>query len=1469
MVDASLTIRVDSRQVRGADTNLDSMAGAARRAERATDGLSDSSRRGERATSGLSSSLKTAAKAALVLAAALGAREIVEYTDRMTNVNNKLKLVTDSTEELTTATQDLRTVARDTRTGFESTVGLYVKLARSSKELGLSQDRLLGITSTINKAFAISGTTAAEASAAILQLGQALASGVLRGDEFNTIAEAAPEILRAIAKHTGLATGALRDFAATGGITAKIVVDSLEAASKVIGEEFAKSTATFAQSMQIADDILLEFVGSSELAKSVVGGLGEAIVGITDALPEIEAFITSWVAQFDILGQDIGITLDIISGEFGESTGEWGEDVENFINFFTEAFTFLPINIRALIQLITVEFATLISEAELTAGKIKDALSVFGDIDLKVSEDTKSQFTELADTVVGFFSDLSLFSDATLGVDEFVEGFSVLGNVFSDLGNSAVSEAEKVGEGLSKISDELSQGLEDINENRIDSISSIIDEAELQKASFTARVKESKTLLASKIADQKALRERLKALQGLTSTYQAAGKSAAKLAKENAKFEKSFQSIQDKIDPVGASLRKLGADIAIVQEAIFRGFDKDLGVALIASLNDAANEMESSFQGSIDSIANSLQDAIVSGDWEGIGATIGGVLASSIAKMTGEAISESLAGQAFASSILGPLAGALAGGVVGIAVGALTGLFSSSKKAPVEFDLEGQQSAEGTGTIFGDTSEQTHSIVKAVEITANATAELVGINTNMLSALDGTNAAITDTIKSLAIDLIRSPILPTESVRQEILTGRGFDVTNNKQFEIISEELRLPVGFFDSIVSDLGDTLTGARVALVGQSSELFFDVSQESNEFIKNSLMGIRDTIKTGVMDIGISGQEFENAISKISFDDLTFTTKDLSPEELSAQFETIFSGVFDTIAKAASPLLSGVEGLAIIGEGAGETLIRLVSQLGEVQEAAIIFGVSLDGIPIETLVRVSDELVNLVGGVGAFNKAIIGFERNFLSAEEQLTNQARRLNSALSEIGETLPETSQGFRELAKEFAGSPEDLALILKVSGAASSYYNDLVRFNEKAADSVDDLGDAVDNTAELMEMFAKSLAKGQDQALDRLKKSVDAEKAIMKESFDSANAERKKAASDEITGIKTSGDNRNAAIKSTEDIRLTANNLALNAAKDGLRAITTEARGLASALDKLNQVSTSNEARRSEALSTLRGAISSGDLSGTGVAAGVAAGIKQADFASAEDFNRQVGVTRGIIAQLKESGTEQKTVAEQTVDLLTDQTRQIKDNATNSIRASESLTDQSIQAAEDRLERDLGIAETQFNEEIARLDLIISNAELQLDTLRNIDNSILSVVDAVNAFNSLVPEPVRSPTFVPAGEKVTGTANLLRLFGASLDRAAQEDAVKVPGFANGGSFGGGLRMVGERGPELEMTGSSRIISNNDLRDMLGNAELNEKIEKLNNAMMSVARNTMKIAKRVDRWEGDGLPNFRETQDVSVV
>lgn len=258
--------------------------------------------RAERAAKETSGTLATLQERLGLLAAVGGAggaaASLVHMADEYTNLSSKIRLVTSSEAELKTVRESLLQVAQATRQDLTATAELYTRLARSTADMGLSQQKLLGITTTINQAFVVSGASAAEAAAAITQLSQGLASGVLRGEEFNSVAEQAPIIMDLLAKQLGVTRGELRKMAEDGKLTADVLVDALGNGAATVAEMFAGMDLTIGQAFTVLRNALTEFVGSSAQTSGAAGAISAGIVTLANNIGLVANAVIGVAAVF-------------------------------------------------------------------------------------------------------------------------------------------------------------------------------------------------------------------------------------------------------------------------------------------------------------------------------------------------------------------------------------------------------------------------------------------------------------------------------------------------------------------------------------------------------------------------------------------------------------------------------------------------------------------------------------------------------------------------------------------------------------------------------------------------------------------------------------------------------------------------------------------------------------------------------------------------------------------------------------------------------------------------------------------------------------------------------------------------------------------------------------------------------------------------------------------------------------------
>ncbi|RKM24122.1 hypothetical protein D6D69_01565 [Moraxella catarrhalis] len=185
------------------------------------------------------------------LGSAVSVSHIIATADQMQNLASQIRLATSSTEQFHAVQTKLRAIANEQRSSFDAVVDLYSNSQRSLSALGKSQQDVINFTRNMTMAMNVGGRSAQAQAAALTQLGQALASGALRGDEFNSVAEQAPILMDLIAKEMGVTSNAIRELAKDGKITADVVYNAVAKATDSLSAMSAKMPTTVSQALQV------------------------------------------------------------------------------------------------------------------------------------------------------------------------------------------------------------------------------------------------------------------------------------------------------------------------------------------------------------------------------------------------------------------------------------------------------------------------------------------------------------------------------------------------------------------------------------------------------------------------------------------------------------------------------------------------------------------------------------------------------------------------------------------------------------------------------------------------------------------------------------------------------------------------------------------------------------------------------------------------------------------------------------------------------------------------------------------------------------------------------------------------------------------------------------------------------------------------------------------------------------------
>lgn len=415
--------------------------------------------------------LKTLQNTLVAIGSSLVLRELIRLSDTFIKVENRLKLVTDSSQQLVEVQEELLRVSFETRTSFEATSELYARVALSARNLGVTQREVLGFTQALNQAVQLSGATAQEARNGIIQFAQGLAANRLAGDELRAVLEQLPLVADVIAEELGVTRGSLRDLAAQGKITAREIFDAFdEDTQERLGGLFAQTTLTIGQAL-------------TQLQTALIGqtGLVNRSTGVFNRLASAIQFVARNIEEF---------ARGIIAGGFVVAIITATAAVRAFtISLLANPFTALAAAITTTVALLAA-FEDRIKLSE-------DSLVTLGDVAAGVGEEFGRTFLTALQQLDGLLGGILGFRDsvdvtledilrfAALTADRFV-GFFVgtffaLGRIFQNLpglvGRGLVLLANTVISGTEGLINQTIRGINELIVETIIGLNSLIDVA--------------------------------------------------------------------------------------------------------------------------------------------------------------------------------------------------------------------------------------------------------------------------------------------------------------------------------------------------------------------------------------------------------------------------------------------------------------------------------------------------------------------------------------------------------------------------------------------------------------------------------------------------------------------------------------------------------------------------------------------------------------------------------------------------------------------------------------------------------------------------------------------------------------------------------------------------------------------------------------------------------------------------------
>ena len=246
------------------------------------------------------------------------AKSLLDTADAMQSINSQVRQVTSSGTEYLSVQRQLLEVANNTRASLESTSSLYVSTSRALKDYGYTQQEILQFTEATNNAMTIGGVQAEQQAAALLQLSQALGSGVLQGDEFKSIAEAAPILLDTIAEYMGKSRAEIKKLGSEGELTADVLFKAISGASEKFGEQAAKMPMTMGQALTVFQNNWQSMISRLLNDSGAMSGIASIIKLIADNLNLVVPIMAGFaVAVTAATAQVIGLNVAMLANPFG------------------------------------------------------------------------------------------------------------------------------------------------------------------------------------------------------------------------------------------------------------------------------------------------------------------------------------------------------------------------------------------------------------------------------------------------------------------------------------------------------------------------------------------------------------------------------------------------------------------------------------------------------------------------------------------------------------------------------------------------------------------------------------------------------------------------------------------------------------------------------------------------------------------------------------------------------------------------------------------------------------------------------------------------------------------------------------------------------------------------------------------------------------------------------------------------
>lgn len=873
------------------------------------------------------------------------ARQAIQMADGWALLNAKLEVATGSASAAQASMAGLYGLAQELRVPLSETASLFGRLTPALREFGGGTAEAMRMTEALSLSLKVSGATQAEAGSAMLQFSQAMSAGALRGEEFNSMADAAPRLLQALADGLGVSRGALKAMAEEGKLTTDAVYEALSKQLPKLKDEFGQLPLTVGDSWTRLGNVALKTIGQLNQGGGYTEALAKGINAVADALPNVITTI-----QLSFVALLAGIQKGWVNLKYAADVA-WEGLRFGFLSVFIENSKqhfagFLKV-IGDGLALVGADtwaakfegWGTALEKPIYSAEQFNNKLSELGDT-------REKEIAAIDETAIGLFEEaLSRDKNATATQQQdkasntlnkttgltakesekldgqFTKLAQSLANQTASLQRSSTGQKQltatqeltaKASEFLTKMGDQLTASQKQQLQAFIQNLPALEKQSEATTKLTKAREEHKRKLdesLQSLTADlQKAIEERDslgKTEIQVREVAVARDKETLALLKARAAKEGHTQVLGDEIRVIKQRIAEGEKLVAVLKDTegwkaqneqieknaeTWNTFSSDIGKAFSDGFQRMLEDGKGGWDAFTDSIKNTFKRIVVDYMYK--------ALAQPMVLKLGAALGDTSA-KSDASGGLGMLGGAGVWGMAAVGVVAAVNVWNKAQDEKMrEFTSEYRQANQSTGTVLGNADQKSLSLGNSLSRLADVAGDTLNVNYGMYAALLAIQKGITGTAAGFS--------------RQLGLSG-GVGVN----------------------VSGLGTTTPGPGNSLKKVASEMFFD--NLGGDMISGFLNGITDGISKNVYskskkitDSGIEffGQSLSDLLAAGSVDASNYaevkTTKKVLGIKASVKNKTEYAELDDVVSRQ----------LAGVYAGAG----------GALSEAAKAFGLDVD---------------------------------------------------------------------------------------------------------------------------------------------------------------------------------------------------------------------------------------------------------------------------------------------------------------------------------------------------------------------------------------------------------------------------------------------------------------------------------------------------------------------------------------------